>query len=113
MTVARDESLPPMIAEARLARAIAAAGKDVMGKLSKSMKQLINAVSEKFSGLVTGNQAVVATPYIPKEDMTALKNELQKIEKNTPRMSRQEHLSEVSDLCVFMMSHVSLTPYIF
>ena len=39
MTVARDESLPHMVAEAKLAKAIAAAGKDFMGKWSKSMKE--------------------------------------------------------------------------
>ena len=35
-------------------------------------------------------------------------------EKNyTPRMWRQEHLSKVPDLCVFITSHISLTPYSF
>ena len=57
---------------------------------------------------------MVVTPRVPKEDMTALHNKLQKIEKNyTPRMCRQEHLSEVPDLCVFITSHISLTPYSF
>ena len=31
----------------------------------------------------------------------------------TPQMCRQEHLSKVLDLCVFVMSHVSLTLYSF
>ena len=39
MTVARDESLPRVVAEAKLAKAIAAAGKDFMREQSKSMKE--------------------------------------------------------------------------
>ena len=39
VTVARDESLPRVVAGAKLAKAIAAAGKDFMGKWSKSMKE--------------------------------------------------------------------------
>ena len=39
MMVVRDESLPHVVAEAKLAKAIAAAGKDFMGKWSKSMKE--------------------------------------------------------------------------
>ena len=71
-------------------------------------------VSERFSGLETGKQAVVVTPCVPKEDVTVLHNELQKIEKkSTPRMYRQEHLSKVPDLYVFVTSRVSLTLYSF
>ena len=39
MTVARDESLPRAVAEAKLVKAIAAAGKDFMKEWSKSMKE--------------------------------------------------------------------------
>ena len=39
MTVARDESLPRVVAKAKLAKAIAAAGKDFMREWSKSMKE--------------------------------------------------------------------------
>ena len=39
LTVARDESLPSVVVEAKLVKAIAAAGKDFMGKWSKSMKE--------------------------------------------------------------------------
>ena len=39
LTLARAESLPHVVAEAKLAKAIAAAGKDFMGKWSKSMKE--------------------------------------------------------------------------
>ena len=52
-----------------------------------------------FSGLVTRNQAVLVTPRIPEEDVT--------------QMCKQGHLSEVPDLCVFVMSHISLTLYSF
>ena len=80
MTIARDESFPRVVTGAKLAKAIAATGKYFMGKWSRSMKERINAISEKFSGLATGNQAVVVTPCVPKEDVTALHNKLQKIE---------------------------------
>ena len=57
---------------------------------------------------------MVVSPYVPKEGGTPLCNKLHKIGKNyTPRMCRQEHLSEVLDLYVFVTSHVSLTPYSF
>ena len=63
---------------------------------------------------MTGNQAVVATPHVPREGVTALCNGLQKTEKNyTPRICRQEHLSEVLDLYIFVTSHISLTLYSF
>ena len=63
---------------------------------------------------MTGKQAVVVTPCVPKEDAVVLYNELVKIKNNyTPRVCRQEHLSKVPDICVFMMSHVSLTLYSF
>ena len=39
MTVARDESLPRVVAEVKLAKAIATAGKDFMREWSKSMKK--------------------------------------------------------------------------
>ena len=39
MTVARDESLPHVVAGAKLAKAIAAAGKDFMREWSKSTKE--------------------------------------------------------------------------
>ena len=39
MTAARDESLLHVVAEAKLAKAIAAAGKDFMREWSKSMKE--------------------------------------------------------------------------
>ena len=39
MTVASDESLPRVVAEAKLAKAIAAAGKDFMRDWSKSTKE--------------------------------------------------------------------------
>ena len=55
---------------------------------------------------------MVVTPYILKEDVTALHNKLHKIERYyTLQMCRQEPLSKVPDLCVFMTSPVSLTPY--
>ena len=38
MTVASDESLPRVVAETKLAKAIAAAGKDLTREWSKSMK---------------------------------------------------------------------------
>ena len=38
MTVARDESLPRVVAGAKFAKAIATAGKEFMGKWSKSRK---------------------------------------------------------------------------
>ena len=58
---------------------------------------------------------MMITPHVPKKNVTALYNKLQKIEKKnyTPRMYRQEHLSEVPGLCVFMTSHISLTLYSF
>ena len=37
---------------------------------------------ERFSGLVTGNQVVVVTPHVPKEDVMDLYNKLQKREIN-------------------------------
>ena len=39
MTVARDESLPTVVAEAKLAKAIATVGKDFMREWSKSTKE--------------------------------------------------------------------------
>ena len=39
MTVARDKSLPRAVAKAKLAKAIAATGKDFMEKWNKSMKK--------------------------------------------------------------------------
>ena len=55
---------------------------------------------------------MVVTPCVPNKDVTVVYNELQKIEKNyIPQMCRQEYLSEIPDLCVFMTSHISLTPY--
>ena len=111
---ARDESLLRVVADAKLVKVIATAGKDFMGEWSKSTKECIDALSENFSGLLTGKHTVVVTPHVPKEDVTALQDELEKIETHyTPQMCRQEHLSKVPDLCVFMMSHVSLTPYSF
>ena len=63
---------------------------------------------------MTGKQAVVVTPCVPKEDAVVLYNELVKINNNyTPRVCRQEHLSKVPDLSVFMTSHLSLTQYSF
>ena len=63
---------------------------------------------------MTGKQAVVVTPRVPREDVVALYNEIMKIDNiYTPRVYRQEHLSKVPDLCVFITSHISLTPYSF
>ena len=57
---------------------------------------------------------MVVTPRVPKEGVTALYNEFQKIEKDhIPHMCRQDHLSKVLDLCVFVTSHISLTLYSF
>ena len=39
MTVVRNESLPRVVAKAKLAKAISAAGKDFMGTGSKSTKE--------------------------------------------------------------------------
>ena len=65
MREARDESLPRVVAESKLAKAIATTEKDFMGEWSKSMTEYINAFSEKFSGLTTGTQSVVVTPRVP------------------------------------------------
>ena len=69
MTVARDKSLPRVVAEAKLANVIAATGNDIMRELSKSTKEWIDAVSENVSGSVTGNQVAVVTPHVPKENV--------------------------------------------
>ena len=39
LTLAREESFPRVVVEAKLAKAIAAAGNNFMGKWSKSMKE--------------------------------------------------------------------------
>ena len=55
---------------------------------------------------------MVGSSHVPKGDVAALYNGFQKTKENyTPWMCRQEHLSEMPDLCIFMTSLVSLIPY--
>jgi hypothetical protein len=59
---------------------------------------------------------VVTIPCVSKEDVTVLHIELQKGEKKEttlPGCEGRRILSKVPDLCVFIMSHISLTPYSF
>ena len=78
MREARDNSLPQVVAGAKLAKAITAEGKDFMEEWRKSTRECNGAVTETFSGLMTGKQVVMVTPHVPKEDVTVLHNKLQK-----------------------------------
>ena len=60
-------------------------------------------------GLVTGNQAMVVIPLVPKEDMTALHNKLQKVEKklHSPDVQAGAFVRSAGPVCFHNVTHFS------
>ena len=111
IAIAQDASLSVSVAEAKLATAVVEAGNDFQVQWAKPMQEPIDAISEKFSHLMTGEQPVVIRPRVPKESVPDLYEELEKIDDNfTPLICLTKDLPQVTNLCVYMNDHVVLTP---
>ena len=107
-----DVTLPSTALKSKLAKAMIASGQDFDEEWTASMLVPISAISQRFSRLETGNRPVVVTPRVPSEAVTALHEQLEKIDPAySPSVFLKEHLKDVPMLVAFIDSHVAATPY--
>jgi len=107
-----DVTLPSTALKSKLAKAMEASGQDFDEEWTASMLVSISAISQRFSRLETGDRPVVVTPRVPSEAVTALHEQLEKIDPAySPSVFLKEHLKNVPMLVAFIDSHVVATPY--
>ena len=72
----------------------------------------LNAISEKFSNLKTGNQDVIVRPQVTEEAREALHCRLKAIGPNySLSLTKKEQLPYVPKLVASMNSHAVISPY--
>ena len=107
-----DSTLPRTVLKEKHAKATMIASQDFYQQWKESMAVPIDAISDRFSYLKTADRPVVVTPRVPPEAVSALHDQLARID---PAYScavfLKDHLKNVPKLIEFIDSHVVATPY--